>query len=93
MIIAVMLTSLALLYLPVVIRALGRRMEARRWYRAVVVSLFTGAVGLYVSVVSLALPEVFRFLGADRLRASATSSSVIYPTAAGWLAGSHSRLL
>lgn len=67
MIIAVVLTSLALLYLPVVIRPLGRRMEARRWYRAVLVSLFTGAVGLYVSVVSLALPEVFSLLGAERL--------------------------
>jgi hypothetical protein len=67
MIIAVVLASLALLYLPVVIRPLGRRMEARCWYRAVIVSLFTGAVGLYVSVVSLALPEVFSLLGAERL--------------------------
>ena len=67
MIVAVVLTSLALLYLPVVMRPLGRRMEARRWYRAVVVSLLTGAVGLYVSVVSMALPEVFSLLGAQRL--------------------------
>ena len=61
------LTSVALLYLPLVMRPLGRRMEARRWYRAVVVSLFTGAVGLYVAVVSTALPEVFSLLGAQRL--------------------------
>jgi hypothetical protein len=67
MIIAVVLTSLVLLYLPVAIRPLGRRMEARRWYRAVAVSLFTGAVGLFVSVLSLALPEVFSLLGAERL--------------------------
>lgn len=67
MIVPVVLTSLVLLYLPVVMRPLGRRMEARRWYRAVVVSLFTGAVGLYVSVVSVALPEVFSVLGAERL--------------------------
>lgn len=58
---------MALLYLPLVMRPLGRRMEARRWYRAVVVSLFTGAVGLYVAVVSTALPEVFSLLGAQRL--------------------------
>lgn len=67
MIIAVVLTSLVLLYLPFVMRRLGRRLEARRWYRAVVVSLFTGAAGLYVSVVSVALPEVFSVLGAERL--------------------------
>lgn len=67
MIIAVVLTSLTLLYLPVVLRPLGRRMEARRWYRAVVISLLTGAAGLYISVVSMALPEVFSLLGAQRL--------------------------
>lgn len=67
MILAVVVTSLLLLYLPIAMRPLGRRMDVRRWYRAVVLSLFTGAVGLYVSVVSLALPEVFGLLGAERL--------------------------
>jgi hypothetical protein len=66
-ILVVVATSLVLLYLPLAMGRLGRRMEARRWYRAVVVSLFTGAVGLYVSAVSVALPEVLRVLGAERL--------------------------
>jgi Zn-dependent protease with chaperone function len=66
-IVVMVMTSVGLLYLPVAMGRLGRRMEARRWYRAVVVSLFTGAVGLYVAVVSVALPEVLRVLGAERL--------------------------
>lgn len=59
--------SLMLLYLPISTRPLGRGMDAGSWYRAVVVSLFTGAIGSYVSVVSLALPGFLSALGAERL--------------------------
>lgn len=67
MILPVVLISLALLYLPLAARPVGRRIDAERWYRGASMSLITGGVGLYVSIVSLALVEIFRFLGAEDL--------------------------
>lgn len=67
MILAVAALSLLLLYLPAMARPFGWRMEPQRWCRLVMVSLTIGAGMLFVSLISMALPGIFRALGAITL--------------------------
>jgi hypothetical protein len=59
--------AVALLYFPAVARPVGRRMHAREWARLTTGAVATGAVALYLTLLSIAIPTVLRGLGGSRL--------------------------
>jgi hypothetical protein len=67
MIVIFVIATIALLYFPLVARPVGRRLHAREWARLTTGAVATGAAGIYLSLLALALSMTLRNLGGSRL--------------------------
>jgi hypothetical protein len=66
-IVGFLIASVALLYFPLVARPIGRRMNAREWARVTTGAVATGAAGLYLSLLAIALATMLRGVGGSKL--------------------------